>query len=104
MLECGVRVRIAYDVSLGMKYLHEGAARPVIHRDLNRYFTPRLLGCDEIALFDGNLFSHNILIHLNGRAVVADFGESRFAGAPEENNNMTKQPGVIRNNYKTNII
>lgn len=46
----------------------------MIHRDLN---------------------SHNILIHLDGRAVVADFGESRFMCQTEEDN-MTKQPGNLR--------
>ncbi|VDM84422.1 unnamed protein product [Strongylus vulgaris] len=57
-----------------MRYLHDSAAKPVIHRDLN---------------------SHNILIHLDGRAVVADFGESRFMCQTEEEN-MTKQPGNLR--------
>ncbi|GMS87452.1 hypothetical protein PENTCL1PPCAC_9627 [Pristionchus entomophagus] len=75
VLECAFRLRIAMDVAQGMRYLHDGATKPVIHRDLN---------------------SHNILIHSTGRAVVADFGESRFAGAPEESNNMTKQPGNLR--------
>lgn len=57
----------------GMLYLHQ-LCQPVIHRDLN---------------------SHNILLHENGRAVVADFGESRFLRSLDEDN-MTKQPGNLR--------
>lgn len=68
-----LRLNIGVDVARGMRYLHELATRPVIHRDLN---------------------SHNILLHENGRAVVADFGESRFM-AQRDDDNMTKQPGVI---------
>lgn len=63
---------IGVDIARGMHYLHELIREPVIHRDLN---------------------SHNILLHNNGRAVVADFGESRFMTNHEEDN-MTKQPGV----------
>ena len=64
---------IALDVARGMDYLHS-LPQPIIHRDLN---------------------SHNILLHEAGRAVVADFGESRFlANLWEEN--MTKQPGNLR--------
>lgn len=63
---------IGVDIARGMRYLHEVTSRPVIHRDLN---------------------SHNVLLYNNGRAVVADFGESRFATEHEEDN-MTKQPGV----------
>uniref|UniRef100_A0A0K0D3P6 Protein kinase domain-containing protein n=1 Tax=Angiostrongylus cantonensis TaxID=6313 RepID=A0A0K0D3P6_ANGCA len=66
--------RISFDIAQGMCYLHESAVMPVIHRDLN---------------------SHNILIHMDGRAVVADFGESRFMCQTEEEN-MTKQPGNLR--------
>ena len=56
-----------------MNYLHS-LPQPIIHRDLN---------------------SHNVLLHEQGRAVVADFGESRFlANLWEEN--MTKQPGNLR--------
>ena len=50
------QLNIAQDVSKGMNYLHS-LPQPIIHRDLN---------------------SHNILLHEEGRAVVADFGESRF--------------------------
>jgi serine/threonine-protein kinase TNNI3K len=57
-----------------MHYLHETASRPVIHRDLN---------------------PNNVLIHQNGKAVVADFGESRFMTEHEEDS-MTKQPGNLR--------
>jgi serine/threonine protein kinase len=57
-----------------MRYLHEQIEKPVIHRDLN---------------------SHNVLLHGNGRAVVADFGESRFAAEHREDN-TTKQPGNLR--------
>ncbi|KAK5986825.1 hypothetical protein GCK32_010971 [Trichostrongylus colubriformis] len=74
VLESPLRLRISFDVAQGMRYLHESAAKPVIHRDLN---------------------SHNILIHLDGRAVVADFGESRFMCQTDEEN-MTKQPGNLR--------
>lgn len=74
VLDSQLRIRISFDVAQGMRYLHESAAKPVIHRDLN---------------------SHNILIHLDGRAVVADFGESRFMCQTEEDN-MTKQPGNLR--------
>ena len=67
------QLNIAQDVSKGMHYLHS-LPQPIIHRDLN---------------------SHNILLHEEGRAVVADFGESRFlANLWEEN--MTKQPGNLR--------
>ena len=67
------QLNIAQDVSKGMNYLHS-LPQPIIHRDLN---------------------SHNILLHEEGRAVVADFGESRFlANLWEEN--MTKQPGNLR--------
>ena len=68
-----LQLSIALDVSRGMNYLHS-LPQPIIHRDLN---------------------SHNILLHEQGRAVVADFGESRFlANLWEEN--MTKQPGNLR--------
>ena len=70
---CILQLNIALDVSKGMNYLHS-LPQPIIHRDLN---------------------SHNILLHEEGRAVVADFGESRFlANLWEEN--MTKQPGNLR--------
>ena len=70
---CMFQLNIAQDVSKGMNYLHS-LPQPIIHRDLN---------------------SHNILLHEEGRAVVADFGESRFlANLWEEN--MTKQPGNLR--------
>lgn len=68
-----LKLSVGLDVARGMHYLHELAPHPVIHRDLN---------------------SHNILLHSNGRAVVADFGESRFAAADHDEDNMTKQPGV----------
>ncbi|KAK0418778.1 hypothetical protein QR680_013769 [Steinernema hermaphroditum] len=74
VLDQWMRLSIAVDVARGMYYLHEQAPRPVIHRDLN---------------------SHNILLHENGRAVVADFGESRFV-TQRDNDNMTKQPGNLR--------
>ncbi|KAJ1346400.1 hypothetical protein KIN20_001175 [Parelaphostrongylus tenuis] len=74
VLESSLRLRISFDIAQGMCYLHESAVMPVIHRDLN---------------------SHNILIHMDGRAVVADFGESRFMSQTEEEN-MTKQPGNLR--------
>lgn len=67
-----LRLNIGIDVARGMRYLHEQATRPVIHRDLN---------------------SHNILLHEDWHAVVADFGESRFM-AQHDDDNMTKQPGV----------
>ncbi|PIC40716.1 hypothetical protein B9Z55_008364 [Caenorhabditis nigoni] len=74
VLDPAFRLRISLDVARGMRYLHESAAKPVIHRDLN---------------------SHNILIHSNGRSVVADFGESRFV-CQREDENLTKQPGNLR--------
>ncbi|CAI4229117.1 unnamed protein product [Auanema sp. JU1783] len=74
VLEPAFRLRISYDVAQGMRYLHDAASKPVIHRDLN---------------------SHNILIHGDGRSVVADFGESRFA-ANNDDDNLTKQPGNLR--------
>ncbi|CAJ0580922.1 unnamed protein product, partial [Mesorhabditis spiculigera] len=73
VLEPQFRLRIGWDVAQGMRYLHENVGKPVIHRDLN---------------------SHNILIHADGRAVVADFGESRYGDGDDEN--MTKQPGNLR--------
>ncbi|MCP9258811.1 Serine/threonine-protein kinase TNNI3K [Dirofilaria immitis] len=72
VLEMALRLNIGIDVARGMRYLHELAQRPVIHRDLN---------------------SHNILLHEDGHAVVADFGESRFM-AQHDDENMTKQPGL----------
>uniref|UniRef100_A0A914D0F4 Protein kinase domain-containing protein n=1 Tax=Acrobeloides nanus TaxID=290746 RepID=A0A914D0F4_9BILA len=69
-----LKLCIGVDITRGMRYLHELATRPVIHRDLN---------------------SHNILLHSTGRAVIADFGESRFV-AQHEADNMTKQPGNLR--------
>ncbi|KAL4002105.1 Ankyrin repeats (3 copies) family protein [Acanthocheilonema viteae] len=74
VLEMALRLNIGIDVARGMRYLHELAKRPVIHRDLN---------------------SHNILLHEDGHAVVADFGESRFM-AQHDDENMTKQPGNLR--------
>ncbi|CAD6185712.1 unnamed protein product [Caenorhabditis auriculariae] len=74
VLDTSFRLRVSLDVARGMRYLHDSAARPVIHRDLN---------------------SHNILIHSDGRSVVADFGESRFA-SQREDENLTKQPGNLR--------
>ncbi|KAM3724268.1 Serine/threonine-protein kinase TNNI3K [Dirofilaria immitis] len=74
VLEMALRLNIGIDVARGMRYLHELAQRPVIHRDLN---------------------SHNILLHEDGHAVVADFGESRFM-AQHDDENMTKQPGNLR--------
>ncbi|CAD5214642.1 unnamed protein product [Bursaphelenchus okinawaensis] len=74
VLNLKVKLGIAIDVAKGMQYLHEVASRAVIHRDLN---------------------SHNILLHSNGRAVIADFGESRFISEDAEEN-MTKQPGNLR--------
>ncbi|CAL2035173.1 unnamed protein product [Caenorhabditis brenneri] len=74
VLDPTFRLRISLDIARGMRYLHESAAKPVIHRDLN---------------------SHNILIHSNGRSVVADFGESRFA-SQRDDENLTKQPGNLR--------
>ena len=67
------KLGIALDVAKGMNYLH-CLPQPIIHRDLN---------------------SHNILLHEQGRVVVADFGESRFLLNPWEEN-MTKQPGNLR--------
>uniref|UniRef100_A0A7E4UPQ6 Protein kinase domain-containing protein n=1 Tax=Panagrellus redivivus TaxID=6233 RepID=A0A7E4UPQ6_PANRE len=74
VFEMMLKLCIAVDVARGMRYLHELTVEPVIHRDLN---------------------SHNILLHSNGRAVVADFGESRFMAHHEEDN-LTKQPGNLR--------
>ena len=68
------KLNIALDVAKGMNYLHS-LPQPIIHRDLN---------------------SHNILLHEEGRAVVADFGESRFLANMWEQENMTKQPGNLR--------
>jgi len=74
IIEMKFKLCIGVDVARGMRYLHELTEEPVIHRDLN---------------------SHNILLHSNGRAVIADFGESRFMTQYEEDN-MTKQPGNLR--------
>jgi serine/threonine protein kinase len=71
VLDTNLRLCIGVDIARGMHYLHETANRPVIHRDLN---------------------PNNVLIHLNGKAVVSDFGESRFMTENEEDS-MTKQPG-----------
>uniref|UniRef100_A0A914MPK7 Protein kinase domain-containing protein n=1 Tax=Meloidogyne incognita TaxID=6306 RepID=A0A914MPK7_MELIC len=74
IFEMNLRFGVGVDIARGMHYLHELIEKPVIHRDLN---------------------SHNILLHNNGRAVVADFGESRFAAEHHEDS-MTKQPGNLR--------
>lgn len=74
VLDAAQRTSCALDVARGMLYLHS-LAQSVIHRDLN---------------------SHNILLHDQQQqlhAVVADFGESRFVRAIDDDN-MTKQPGV----------
>ncbi|KAK6017471.1 hypothetical protein OSTOST_17009, partial [Ostertagia ostertagi] len=68
VLESPLRLRISFDVAQGMRYLHESAAKP---------------GSEQ------SQYSHSIL---DGRAVVADFGESRFMCQTDEEN-MTKQPG-----------
>uniref|UniRef100_A0A915HP45 Protein kinase domain-containing protein n=1 Tax=Romanomermis culicivorax TaxID=13658 RepID=A0A915HP45_ROMCU len=73
MLDLTSKLSIGLDVARGMNYLHD-LAHAVIHRDLN---------------------SHNILLHEDGKAVVADFGESRLVRSLEEDN-MTKQPGNLR--------
>ncbi|KAI1722703.1 protein tyrosine kinase domain-containing protein [Ditylenchus destructor] len=75
VFEMPLKLCIGADIARGMRYLHELTDRPVIHRDLN---------------------SHNVLLHNTGRAVVADFGESRFARERNEEDNMTKQPGNLR--------
>nr|CAD2194170.1 unnamed protein product [Meloidogyne enterolobii] len=74
IFEMNLRFGVGVDIARGMHYLHELIEKSVIHRDLN---------------------SHNILLHNNGRAVVADFGESRFAAEHHEDS-MTKQPGNLR--------
>jgi serine/threonine-protein kinase TNNI3K len=76
------KLGIAHDVARGLHYLHS-LPEPIIHRDLN---------------------SHNILIHEQagapgpdvhqGRAVVADFGESRFL--TNLCDHMTKQVRLLR--------
>ena len=67
------KLSIAVDVARGMNYLHS-LPQPIIHRDLN---------------------SHNILLHEEGRAVVADFGESRFlANLWEQDNDHIKDGNI----------
>lgn len=73
LLDLTSKLSIGLDVARGMAYLH-GLEQPVIHRDLT---------------------SHNVLLHEDGRAVVADFGESRLLRNLDEDN-MTKQPGNLR--------
>ncbi|KAK8527299.1 hypothetical protein V6N12_054518 [Hibiscus sabdariffa] len=55
-LSWNLRVYIALDVARGLEYLHDGAAPPVIHRDIK---------------------SSNILLDQSMRGRVADFGLSR---------------------------
>ncbi|KRZ07957.1 Serine/threonine-protein kinase TNNI3K, partial [Trichinella zimbabwensis] len=62
---------ICFDVASAMNYLHK-RSYPIIHRDLN---------------------PHNILLKGN-RALVADFGESRFVDSRDTD--MTRQPGNLR--------
>ena len=75
LLDLHSKLSLALDVARGMQYLHQLMPLPIIHRDLN---------------------SHNILLEEVGpKAVVADFGESRFLRQADEDN-MTKQPGNLR--------
>uniref|UniRef100_A0A0N4ZEU3 Protein kinase domain-containing protein n=1 Tax=Parastrongyloides trichosuri TaxID=131310 RepID=A0A0N4ZEU3_PARTI len=73
--EMSLKLSIGADISKGMRYLHEKTSNPVLHRDLN---------------------SHNILLHSDGRAVISDFGESRFSRSYDGDDHMTKQPGNLR--------
>ncbi|CEF66827.1 Serine/threonine-protein kinase TNNI3K [Strongyloides ratti] len=70
-----LKLSIGVDIAKGMRYLHEKTPNPVLHRDLN---------------------SHNILLHGDGRAVISDFGESRFSRQYDNDDHMTKQPGNLR--------
>lgn len=63
---------ISNDIACGLDYLHKLKPVPIIHRDLN---------------------SHNVLL-ADKRAIVTDFGESRFILKCSEN--LTKQPGNLR--------
>ncbi|EEF36472.1 calcium/calmodulin-regulated receptor-like kinase 2 [Ricinus communis] len=68
------RLQIALDISHGIEYLHEGAAPPVIHRDLK---------------------SANILLDQSMRAKVADFGLSKEESYDGRNSGLKGTYGYI---------
>ncbi|KAM5581107.1 calcium/calmodulin-regulated receptor-like kinase 2 [Rosa sericea] len=72
------RLQIALDISHGIEYLHEGAAPPVIHRDLK---------------------SANILLDQSMRAKVADFGLSKEEVFDGRNSGLKGTYGYIDPEY-----
>ncbi|XWS36866.1 hypothetical protein CRYUN_Cryun20dG0122100 [Craigia yunnanensis] len=72
------RLQIAFDISHGLEYLHEGAAPPVIHRDLK---------------------SANILLDESMRAKVADFGLSKEEVFDGRNSGLKGTYGYIDPEY-----
>ncbi|KAJ7971133.1 Receptor-like protein kinase [Quillaja saponaria] len=74
ILSWGERLQIALDISHGIEYLHEGAAPPVIHRDLK---------------------SANILLDNSMRAKVADFGLSKEENFDGQNSGLKGTYGYI---------
>ncbi|CAL0321705.1 unnamed protein product [Lupinus luteus] len=68
------RLQIAFDISHGIEYLHEGAVPPVIHRDLK---------------------SANILLDNSMRAKVSDFGLSKEEVFDGKNSGLKGTYGYI---------
>ena len=68
------KLGIAQDVSRGLHYLHS-LPEPIIHRDLNSH---NILIHEQVPSKCETTFLQQKKKQNQGRAVVADFGESRF--------------------------
>lgn len=93
-----LKLRMMFDVSKGMHHLHT-RPRPIIHRDLTRFLMCNMLHAQTQRFipytYSTTIISHNILLDLHGRAIIADFGESGFLKKnPSIVDCLTMQPGV----------